>query len=86
MVATLAGIVAEIGWGTQSGWVAWASLALALPPILLAGGRTVPNAVRLGARADPDAVQGDLARAILRDHIICLAAIAGLIALQLAAG
>jgi hypothetical protein len=44
----------------------------------------VPAAVRLGARIDPPAAQSRLARSILRDHVLCLAAIAALLVLQLA--
>jgi hypothetical protein len=83
MFATLAAIVAEIAKGDVPTAVGWVSLALALAAIGLAGGRTVPQAVRLGARSDPAAHQSELARAICREHLFCFAAIAGLIALQL---
>ena len=43
----------------------------------------MPSAVRLGRRGDPVEAQSRLARAILRDHLICLAAIATVLALQL---
>jgi hypothetical protein len=83
MLATLAAIVAEIAAGSRARWVPWASLALAVPPIVLAGARTVPSAVRLGARRDPTQRQSELARSICRDHLFCAAAIAALLALQL---
>jgi hypothetical protein len=57
MVATLAAIVVEIARGEQHRWVAWASLALALTPIAVAGLRIVPSAgsglaaIPSGARA-----------------------------------
>lgn len=51
MLATLAAIVAEIVNGDAPSAVAWVSLVLAAGPILLAGGRTVPSAVRLGGAA-----------------------------------
>ena len=51
--------------------------------IALARANTVPAAVRLGRRGDPVEAQSRLARAILRDHLICLAAIATVLALQL---
>jgi hypothetical protein len=86
MVATLAAIVVEIANGQEQAWVGWSSLALAAAPIALAGARTVPNAVRLGTRADPPAKQSELARSILRDHLLCLAAIAGLLGVQLGFG
>ena len=46
---------------------------------------TVPSAVRLGTRADPPARQSDLARSIGRQHLVCIAGIAAVLALQLAA-
>jgi hypothetical protein len=63
-------------------WASWASLVLAGAPIGLAAARTVPNAVRLGARIDPPAHQSRLARSIYRDHLLCLAGIATLTAVQ----
>jgi hypothetical protein len=85
MLATIAAIVVEIAddGGAVPAALAWVSLALALAPILLAGSRTVPHAVRLGTRADPPANQSALARSILREHLFCFASIAALIALQL---
>ena len=40
-------------------------------PILLAVVRTVPNAVRLGGRADGRDEQSRLARSVYRDHLLC---------------
>ncbi len=84
MLATLAAIVVEIvdGGGIPSA-AAWVSLALAAAPIVLVGARTVPNAVRLGTRADAPERQSALARAIFREHVFCFASIAALVALQL---
>jgi hypothetical protein len=86
MVATLAAIVAQIAGGDAPDWVGWASLGLAGAAIALAGAHTVPAAVRLGARRDTPAMQGRLARSILRDHLLCLAAIASVLVVQLAFG
>jgi hypothetical protein len=83
MLATLAAVVVQIARG--GGWVSWASLALVLVGVGLAGARVVPNAVRLGTRRDSTEVQSALARSILRDHVVCFAAIAGVLVLQLAA-
>jgi ER membrane protein SH3 len=83
MLATLAAVAAEIVRGAGPAWVPWASLALAVPPIALAGAHTVPGAVRLGARTDPIERQRALARSICRDHVLCALAIAALLALQL---
>jgi hypothetical protein len=83
MLATLAAIVVELVEAAVPSAIAWASLLLAAAPIALVGARTVPAAVRLGARADSLERQRSLARSILREHVFCLAAIAALIALQL---
>ena len=72
MVATLAAIVAEIVNGDAPRPVAWASLVLAATPLLLAG-----------ARSDTPERQSALARSICREHLLCLAAIAALLVLQL---
>jgi hypothetical protein len=84
MLATLAAIVTEIVSGDAPRAVAWISLVLAAGPILLAGGRTVPSAVRLGERSDTLARQSALARSICREHLLCLAGIVALLVLQLA--
>jgi hypothetical protein len=62
---------------------AWVSLALAGTAIVLAGVHTVPAAVRLGTRRDPPAVQSQMARAIGRDHVICLTLIVAVLVIQL---
>ena len=84
MLATLAPIIAELLDEGTHAWVAWSSLAAAMTPIALAGARTVPNAVRLGARRDPYMRQSTLARSICRQHLFCAASIAALLVLQLA--
>jgi hypothetical protein len=65
-----------------------AAFLLAAAPILLAAVRVFPNAVTLGREAGPDSVQIALARAILRDHFVCLTSILCFLALRigLAAG
>jgi hypothetical protein len=83
MLATLAAIVVEIVEGYGPGWVPWASLLLAAVPILLAGARTVPSAVRLGGRGDKIEAQSALARSIFREHLVCIAGIAALLVVQL---
>ena len=69
--------------GEYPGWVVAASAVSAGGPILLAMLRTVSNAVRLGRRGDTVAEQSRLARAVYRDHLICLAGMATFLALWL---
>ncbi len=85
MLATLAGLIGEIVRHDARTWAAAASLALAALAIGLAGARTVRNAVRLGTQTDPPAEQSVLARAILRDHILCFIGIGCTVMLQLVA-
>jgi len=84
MVATVAAIVVEIVNGLDPAWLPWTSLVLVLAAVGLAGGRTVPNAVRLGARRDDPAGQSRLARLVYRDHLVCLASITAGLLLQMA--
>jgi hypothetical protein len=70
--------------GGRPNWVIIASAVLAGGPILLALLRTVPSAVRLGRSSDTPAEQSRLARAIYRDHILCLAGMAAFLLLWLA--
>jgi hypothetical protein len=84
MLGTLGSIIAQIARGDRPRSVGWVSLALSAIPILLAGVHTVPSAVRLGTRADPIPGQSALARSILRDHVLCVIAIAALLVVQLA--
>jgi len=83
MLATIAAIVVEIAKADEPRWVGWVSLALAASAILLAAAHTVPNAVRLGTRADSIDVQSRIARSVYRDHLFCLATIASVLATQL---
>jgi len=85
MVVGVAAVVGQLVSGSVPRWASLTSLALGVPPIALAAGRVLPNAVRLARRSDPPAVQSALARRICRDHLLCLVAIAGLLAVQLAA-
>jgi ER membrane protein SH3 len=84
MLATIAAIVVQIARGDGPAWSGWTSLVLAGVAIGLAGAHTVPSAVRLGVRSDAIAVQHELARSILRDHLLCLGAIAGVLVIELA--
>ena len=86
MAATLASIGVQIAEGPGPGWLGWVSLALALPPIALAGGWIVPRAVRLGARSDPPERQSVLAHSIFVGHAFCVISIAGVLVVQLGFG
>jgi hypothetical protein len=86
MLATLGAIVVQIARGDEPRWVGWASLGLVGFAVGLAAAHTVPRAVRLGARGDPPDAQSRLAGSILRDHVICLAAIASTLVVQLGFG
>ena len=84
MLVTVAAIVTEIVQCEGPRWASGACLVAALVGMGLALARTVRNAVRLGARSDPADVQTRLARSILSDHRISLAAMLIVLALQLA--
>jgi hypothetical protein len=86
MLATLAAIVVQLARGDAAAWVGWASLALTGAAVVLAGAHTVPAAVRLGAGAGTPAERTRTARAVLRDHVACFAAISAVLVLQLASG
>jgi hypothetical protein len=58
------------------------ALTLVAGPTVLAATRVVPNAVRLGARSDDAVKQTSLARGICRDHLVCLAGVAGFLAVE----
>jgi energy-converting hydrogenase Eha subunit A len=83
MLATIASIVVQLARGDRPRWVGWAALVLAAAPVLLAGIRTVPRAVRLGTRTDPSPRQEALARSIFQDHVICAGAISALLIVEL---
>jgi hypothetical protein len=85
MLGTIIATGSEIPRGDTSKPIAWASFALAGAAIAIAMLHTFPSAVRLGARTDPIEVQSRLAKSIFRDHLVCLAAIGLLLALQLRA-
>ena len=85
MLLTIVAIAFEIARGEQPWWIAWLSLAATLSAVGLVMSRTIKNAVRLGAAADPPDISTRLARATYIDHVYCLAAMALVVALQLSA-
>jgi hypothetical protein len=86
MIATIVAIVLQLARDDAPTWLGVASLLLVAGPVGLAVARTVPAAVRLGAATDEPVQQGELARSIWRDHLLCLSGIASLLVLQLAYG
>jgi hypothetical protein len=82
MAAGIATGIVQLVLGTVR-WASLVSLALLVPPVLLAQMRIVPAAVRLGAQQDTPETQTRLAREICRDHLLCLAAVVAFTALQL---
>jgi len=83
MVVTVVAIIVEIARSDGPPVARWLSLVLAVVPIGVAATRTVPRAVRLGARRDPLHVQATAARSICTEHLFCLGSIAALLVVQL---
>ena len=87
MAGMLAAIVAQIATDDVADWAGWASLALGGSAIALAATHTYPAAVRLGRRCRPRARHSSGSRGrSAATTCFCLAAIASLLAIQLAAG
>src|SRR5262249_34197632 len=84
MLVTIGALVAEVIADDVAKGAAIASLVLTITAGGLAAARTVRNAVRLGTQADPPDEQRTLARSILRDHLVCFAAIATTLVIQVA--
>jgi hypothetical protein len=84
MLAALVALVAQLLGDEVPNGAAVVALALVAVPVGLAGLRTVPAAVRLGQRTDELDVQLRLARAIYRDHVLCLASVGTALGVQLA--
>jgi hypothetical protein len=83
MAIALVTLAVELAAGGRARWIPLASLVLGGGPIALAALRVVPNAVRLATRSDSAEQQSALARAICRDHLVCLAGVLAFEALQL---
>jgi hypothetical protein len=86
MMVALATLVTRLASGALALSPGVVSLALIAVPVALGLFRVVPNAVRLGRRADPAPAQSRLARAICRDHLICFASVLAFVLLQLIGG
>jgi hypothetical protein len=86
MVVLVGALVWQAIDGDAPAWVSAVSLPAALLATGLALVRVFARARRLGAATDPPSVQGTLARSIFRDHLVCLAAMSILLAVQLMGG
>lgn len=84
MLGTIAALVVELADGDAPRWAGGVSLGLVLAACGLAVGHTFANGARLGGGRQPVERQRRLARLMLRDHLLCLPAIVGVIVLQLA--
>jgi hypothetical protein len=84
MVWTIVTIIVQLVRGDAPRWAASVSLALTAGAISLAALHTVPSAIRLGARSDAITGQSRLARSILHDHVLCVAAVVTVLFVQLA--
>jgi hypothetical protein len=85
MAVLLGALLWQAARGDSPVWVSAVSMPAAALAIGLAVLRVFRRARRLGERADTPAIQTWLARAILRDHLVCLAAMSLLLTVQLAA-
>ena len=84
MLGTIVAINVQIVQGDAPRWAGVVSLVLTAAAISVAAVHTVPSAVRLGTRSDAIAGQSRVARSILRDHVICITAVAVVLLIQLA--
>lgn len=73
MLILLGALVVQAARGHDPGWLLVASAPLAGIPTMLALTHTVPDAVRLGHRADSPSEQTRLARSVCRDHLLSAA-------------
>ncbi len=69
--------------GNDPVWLIAVTAVLAVAPIALAAGRTVRNAIRLGARTGDAIAQSRLARTVCRDHLFCVVSMTGFLAVWL---
>jgi len=84
MLMLLATLGFQLVRGRDPWWLLVASVVLAGVPTTLALTHTVPNAVRLGHRADDPREQSRLARSVCRDHLVCASGILAFLVLWVA--
>jgi hypothetical protein len=77
MVILLGSLIVRFVGGDDPVWLITLTSVLAVVPIALAAGRTVRNAIRLGARSGDVVLQSRLARSICLDHVVCLVFLLG---------
>jgi hypothetical protein len=85
MVIGMLILLLQILRGGERGWIAVVSLFLFGGAAALGLFHVYPNAVLLGSRADSALEQSRLARAIHREHLLCLGAMFSFLVLQLLA-
>jgi hypothetical protein len=83
MMILLLALITQAASGDAPGWASAVSLSAGLLAVGLAMLGVFGRARRLGARTDSLAVQSRLARHILRDHLICLAAMIVVLVVQI---
>jgi hypothetical protein len=83
MIFTVVGVALQLRDRTVPRSVRYGALIASSLPVALAILWIVPDAVRLGLRADSIEVQSRLAHSILRGHIVCLASILAFCAIQI---
>jgi hypothetical protein len=83
MLGTLVALVIQLVQDDAPRWAAITSLVSIVVAIGLAASRTVRNAQRLGTRADMIDRQGELARGICRDHLVCVVLVVAALVVQL---
>jgi len=83
MLALFVGLAAQALQGHVETWVSVVSIAAALLAVGLAVGRVFGQARRLGTAEDPVEIQSELARSILREHIVCILGMSVVLATQL---
>ena len=84
MLTTIAALAVEVARGDGPRWASVISLVLVLAACGLAMGHTFRNGARLGSGRAPSTRKEELARLMLRDHLLCLPAIVVTLVLQLA--
>ena len=86
MLVTVGGALYQLARGSDALAQRIAAALTAGVPIALALARVFPNAVELGQRTGSLAEQSELARAIFREHVLCIALMTVFVTLQLRSG